>query len=358
MKLCRQKRPHLFLKSLYLRHFRNYEEASFSFGQNLNVIFGENAQGKTNLLEAISIVSTGRSFRTQHFSEIVKEGKKFFYIEAEILRDEVSHLVKISFEGNLKRLHLNASEFNTLIPLLGTFPSILSAPEDMDLVTDSPACRRRFLNLHLAQSDPLYVHHLTRFWRAMKQRNCLLKMKSLDTLDYWEKEMALSAEYIYRARKMFLGNIQGSFNEKTKMLTSNMEEVEIRFQPTYAPDSASYQELLKKMRNKEKDLGFTQYGPHRDDAQFLIQEKPAKTYASEGQKKTLVTALKIAEWEYLKEKTSILPFMAIDDFGGTLDGMRQASLSRYLLSLGQVFLTMPYRPEIFPDACFHHIQTR
>lgn len=319
------------------------------------MIFGENAQGKTNLLEAISLISTGRSFRTQHFTEIIQEGKPYFYIEAEAIRDGVSHIIKIAFDGNTKRLTLNATEFGTFGPLLGAFPSILSTPDDTELITNSPAHRRRFLNLHLAQSDPLYVHHLTRYWRAMKQRNCLLKMKSFDSLDCWEKEMAYSAEYLFQARKIFVSTIKQTFNEKAKMLSSNDEEVEIRFQPSYAPNATAYEEQLKKMRTKEKDLGVTQQGPHRDDLVFLIQEKSAKTYASEGQKKTLVTALRIAEWELLKQKISDLPIMAIDDFGGTLDMSRQFLLSQYIPSLGQVFLTTPLSPDIFTDAVWHQI---
>ncbi len=267
----------------------------------------------------------------------------------------MAQTVKISYDGVAKRLQLNANEYPSFTPLLGAFPSILLAPDDIELITHSPAHRRRFLNLHLAQSDPIYVHHLSRFWRAMKQRNCLLKSKSLDTLDCWETEMAHSAEYIFHARKGFLANIKESYNALANTLSSHAETVEIRFHSTYLPQASGYEQQLRKMRNREKELGVTLQGPHRDDLFFLINTKMAKDFASEGQKKTMVTALKLAEWQHLSSQTGASPFMAIDDFGGTLDRNRQNHLSLSLQSLGQVFVTTPASPDIFPEAHHFHI---
>lgn len=355
MKLRLQKRLCLFLKHIYLRFFRNYEDSEVTFGPGLNVIHGENAQGKTNLLEAISLISTGRSFRTQHLSELIQEGKTHFYLEAEIVRDQVVQFIKLSFDGINKQLNLNANKYPTFTPLLGAFPSILSAPDDTDLITNSPANRRRFVNLHLAQSDPLYVHHLSRFWRAMKQRNCLLKSKRMETLDCWESEMGQSAEYIFGARNGFLDQLQGSLETQSKLLSSGTETVEIRFQPTYPQQSAAYQLQLKKMRSREKEIGVTLQGPHRDDLTFQINGKSARSFASEGQKKTIVTALRLAQWQHLFKQIETPPLMAIDDFGGTLDIHRQKHLSRFLKTTGQVFLTTPTCPDIFSEASLLHI---
>lgn len=283
-------------------------------------------------------------------SELIQEGKPHFYLEAEIVRDQVAQTIKLSFDGTHKRLQLNANEYPTFTPLLGSFPSILSAPDDIDLITNSPSYRRRFLNLHLAQSDPLYVHHLARFWRAMKQRNCLLKSKKLETLDCWESEMGQSAEYIYGARKDFLEQLKESLEIQGKHLSSEMESIEIRFQPTYPQPSSAYQSHLKKMRNREKEMGATLHGPHRDDLTFQINAKPARSFASEGQKKTIVTALRLAQWQHLHRQIETPPFLAIDDFGGTLDTQRQKHLSRFLTTAGQVFLTTPACPDIFSGA--------
>jgi DNA replication and repair protein RecF len=344
------KRPCLFLRSIYLRNFRNYEEAEIAFGPSLNVIFGNNAQGKTNLLEAISILSTGRSFRTQHLSEMIKEGQSFFYLEAEVIRDQISHQVKIFYDGKTKKLQLNATEFSSFAPLLGTFPSIFCLPDDIDLITDAPSYRRKFLNLHLAQSDPLYVHHLARFWRAMKQRNCLLKAKKDDTLDYWEEEMSLSSQYIYEKRTQLLDQLKQTFDLHNNQLSKNRENVEIVFLPTYPMEAKNYKLHLKKMRTKETILGTTLHGPHRDDLTFLINKKNARTFGSEGQKKTVVMALRFSQWINLKEKIEAAPFFGIDDFEGTLDTERQKYLNEFLQSMGQVFVTTPSQPLLFAQS--------
>lgn len=322
----------------------------------MNIIYGNNAQGKTNLLEAVSLLSTGRSFRTAQLSDLICEGNSFFYIEAEIVRDDVTQTVKIYFDKTSKKLQLNATEYPLFSPLLGMFPSILLSPEDPDLVDSSPALRRKFLNLHLAQGDPLYVHHYFRFWRAMKQRNCLLKMRSLETLDIWETQMAQSAEYLFQSRRQFLGDLKGILEDQSKKLTSGAEVAEIRFLSTYPPEMASYSQLLKKMRNREKEIGQTLQGPHRDDLAFHINEKPAKSFASEGQKKTVAAALRFAEWQLLEKKTGAKPFMIIDDFEGTLDLQRQRHFSDFLKNLGQVFVATPLAPKIFQNACRLYIE--
>jgi len=355
------KKQPLLLKTLYLRNFRNYEEGSISFGPHLNIIFGDNAQGKSSLLEAISLISTGRSFRTQHLSEIIQHGKDAFFLEAEVVRDQVPQTIKLSFNGQTKKLTLNANEFSTFAPLLGAFPSVFSLPSDRGLITESPSYRRRFLNLHLAQSDPLYVHHFARFWRAMKQRNYLLKEKKMDALDCFETEMALSAQYLSHARRTFLGDLKNPLKEQGKNLSGCEEIMEADLLSTYPTDAKSYEKQLQKMRRREKEIGQTLQGPHRDDLALLINKKPAKTYASEGQKKTMITALRLSQWKHLANQIEDLPFFAIDDFEGMLDPSRQAYLSAFLQSMGQVFLTTPLDPKKLPfgadspKTCFHKI---
>ncbi len=325
------------------------------FGPSFNVIFGSNAQGKTNLLEAISLVSIGRSFRTQKFNEIIRDGASFFYIEAEIIRDGVSQKVQMTFDGTAKKLQLNANEYTTLSPLLGSFPLVLSTPEDMNLTTDAPATRRRFLNLHLAQSKPLYVHHFSRFWHAMKQRNLLLKSKQLKSIECWEHAMAESAEHISKERQSFIQKLQEPLQKEHYNLTQNEELAEIKLQSSYPSSAPVYLEALKKTRLKERDLGVTLHGPHRDDLLFFIQSKPAKFFASEGQKKTLITALRFAEWKHLSLQMDDKPFMGLDDFCGMLDLNRQKYLKDALQSMGQVFMTTPTQPIDFPSAHFLHV---
>lgn len=336
------KKKSVHLKALYLRNFRNYKEAEVHFSERLNVLYGDNAQGKTNLLEAIYLVATGRSFRSQSLSELIHSGESFFFIEAQIVRDGVSQTVKISFDGQNRRIQLDGNSYPSFHPLLGILPSVLYTPYDIELITGSPTERRRFLNLHLAQSDPLYVHHLTRYWRAMKQRNNLLRSQSKESLDCWEIEMARSAEYIGNARQEMVAELKAPLEQQSRKLTQKEETHELHLQIS-APKS--YLQQLQKNRVREMELGLTLTGPHRDDLTVSIDGKSARLFASEGQKKTAIAALRLAEWERLSKQIGAPALMGFDDLGQHLDDTRQKLLKSSLDELGQVFITTPHIPK-------------
>lgn len=330
------------VKSLYLRNFRNFKQAQIEFGRSINQISGKNAQGKTNLLEALLLLSTGRSFRTQHLSELIFEGEAFFFLEAVIIQSGIEQTLRVSFDGLTKKAEINATRFASFQPLLGILPSTLFAPQDLDLVMGSPICRRRFLNLHLAQSDPLYVHHLIRFARALKQRNCLLKNAALQGIEVFEQEMAPSAAYLYEKRSSLLNELNLSLQETCPLLSS--ERLQLRYfpsQPTTAPLKESYLVQLQKNRSRERQLGITLTGPHRDDVLLLLEQKPARLYASEGQKRTAIAALRLAEWRRMAKQIDLTPLFGIDDFEMHLDIDRQGLFKKALDNLGQVFITTP-----------------
>ncbi len=335
------------LKKLYLRNFRNYAEAEVEFSPRLNVFYGENAQGKTNLLEAIYLVSTGRSFRTQNLSELIRLGEPFFYLEAHAVRDGAEQTLKLSFDGQTRRLQMDGNSYASFHPLLGTLPSVLYTPQDTDLISGAPALRRRFLNLHLAQSDPLYVHHLARFWRAMKQRNCLLRSKHPETIEIWENEMAASGAYLHQARGAMLEEIKDPLLVESRRLSGEKEAHEMRFHPTFSP--ATYLSQLQRSRPREKELGATLSGPHRDDLSLWIEGKEARLFASEGQKKTAIAALRLAEWSRLTARIGSPALLGIDDLGLHLDEARQKWLLGALHRLGQVFITTPYLPSSWSE---------
>ncbi len=341
----------MHLKALYLRNFRNYAEAEVLLSPRRNVFYGDNAQGKTNLLEAIYLIATGRSYPPQHLSQLIRETESFFFIEAEIFRDGVSQTIQITFDGQNRRVQLNGNAYTSFHPLLGILPSVLYTPYDIELITGSPAERRRFLNLHLAQSDPLYVHHLTRFWRAMKQRNCLLRAKSAASLDCWEAEMVQSAAYIVQARQEMVDELKTPLEKQSHHLSGGHEIHALHFQIS---QSKNYLQQLQRNRSREMELGMTLSGPHRDDLSLLIDQKPARLFASEGQKKTAIAALRLAEWERLSKRVQVPALLGIDDLGLHLDETRQKLLQSSLDQLGQVFITTPHRP--FADGHALHIQ--
>ncbi len=344
------------LQHLYLRNYRNLEEASLSFGPKINLFCGNNAQGKTNLLEAISLISTGRSFRTQHLAELIREGAAFFFIEAQIVRDQVVQIVRLTFDGQVKKVECNRSTYPSFQSLLGLLPSILFAPTDIDLIMGSPAVRRRFLNLHLAQSDPLYFHHLLRFWRAVKQRNTLLRAFSSDGIDCWEHEMAASAAFLFEKRTELLEELNEGLKTSCKELSG--EQTEAQFspsQPVHQPIIDSYLAQLQKNRTREKQFGLTLTGPHRDDFTLLIDQKPARLYASDGQKRTAIAALRLSEWQRLQKQIEACPLFGIDDLEVHLDQERQNLFRQSVQKLGQVFITTPQTAPAWPEAKLHSV---
>lgn len=330
---------HLYLKSLYLRDFRNFSEKEFHFSPGINQIHGPNGLGKTNLIEAISLITTGKSFRSAALTEMIKDQNSFFYIEAEIEQNQITQTICLHFDGKNKKLKINSTSYVSFLPLLGNFPIILHAPQDSSLIEGSPILKRRLVNLHLAQKDPLYIHHLTRFERALTQRNLLLKSKQEETLFCFEKEMTKSALYLLEKRKEWIDHLNPYLRKYGEKLSGKEEKHELRYTPSFSED---YEEKLIKNRKKELFLGQTLIGPHRDDFSFWIDDKMAKAFASEGQKKSTIASLRLAQWDLLKDHFEQKPFLAIDDFGISLDGSRQANLYEKLESLGQVFITSPH----------------
>lgn len=339
----------MYLEHLYLHNFRNYEKVSISFSPDLNWILGENAQGKTNLIEAIYFLSTGKSFRTNRLSDLIRYGQPFFYIEAHFAKEGLSQCVKISFDGQMRKMQYNQTTYPHFSNLLGLLPSVLFAPEDVSLISGSPAERRRFLDLHIAQMDPLYVHHLTRYFKAMKQRNHLLRHKSEAAIEMWEYAMAFSASYLIQKRLESTQALNAPLKEKMLQTSDGRDTLEIHYQSTlHSPQpegkedfAAFISQQFQKNRKRDMYLGNTLIGPHRDDILFNINGKLAKTFSSEGQKRCAVATLRLAEWERLKQTTQSPPLMSVDDFGVHLDPKRRQLLKDQMQGLGQVFLTAP-----------------
>jgi len=324
------------LERVYLRNFRNYSRAEVSFLPGVNLIQGENAQGKTNLLEAVFLLSTGRSFRTQHLSEIIAHGETFFYLEADFIRDGISQTLKLSFDGRCKKLEYNSTSYSHFMPLLGLMPTVLLVPEDIALVAGSPAERRRFLDLHIAQSDPLYVYHIARYYKAMKHRNHLLRQKKTDAIESWEEIMKGATAYIQQKRQELLLALETPAGEALRELSSDADLLAFSYEPSLIKD-------FPESRRKEMLLGTTLLGPHRDDFSLLIAGKEAKLFASQGQKRCLVASLRLAQRAHLHTVHAAAPLLSIDDFGVHLDEKRSAKLLSMLFGQDQkqVLITSP-----------------
>lgn len=335
----------MILHSLYLHHFRNYEEISFDFSPHFNLLTGSNAQGKTNVLEAIHYLMTGRSFRSHQSQELIQAQSHAFYIEAQFSKHGVKQTLKISFDGHERKMTLNHTPLPGISSLLGIMTGVISTPDDIVLVKGAPFERRQFLDMQIAQSDPLYVHHLSRYARAVRQRNLLLKARQGLTIESWEHEMSRSAAYIYSQRERAINGLRAHCQGVYQTLTKEMESLEIDYKNNH-PSQLSLEHcqewmvnLFRKQRTREMLLGYTLSGPHKDDLLFCVDGKDIRRYASEGQQRSYVLALRFAEWERLKNETNERPLMLVDDAGLSLDSQRQKELKGLLSTLGQVFIT-------------------
>jgi len=339
------------LKKLYLHHFRNLSQVEITFSPGVNWITGKNAQGKTNLIEALYLLSSGRSFRTPHLSQLIQKGAGYFYLEAEIEKAGVVQTLKISFDGENKKVQYNASQYSHFTPLIGLVPHVLYAPEDIALITGAPCFRRKFINLHLAQYDPLYLHHLARYHKAMRQRNELLRKKTEETIEPWEISMAHSAQYLMEKRQLFIQQLRAPLQNYMNALSSETDHLEIQYQSSLPlSDQETLLKQWQKNRSKELYIGSTLYGPHRDDLYFAIGDFSAKSFASEGQKHSIIASVRLAQIEHLQKYSDSAPLFSVDDFGAHLDQTRQENFQRKLSELGQIFLTSPEATaQIFPE---------
>ncbi len=332
----------MLLEKVILSNFRNYAREEITFDSGLNCIQGDNAEGKSNLLEAIYLISTGKSFRTNQLHELIRYSEKEFQIEAHFSKEGITNSLLITYGTSGRKLLHNQTPYSSFLPLLGILPCILIAPEDISILTGGPSERRRFLDLHLSQMDPLYIHHLGRYHKAMKQRNALLKAGEETGLSPWEQIMAFSAAYLIEKRAETLKLLQSPIDHTISLLSEKRETFSWIYENSLkvvTPDEIL--NLLKKNRKKELLLGNTLAGPHRDEILFFIQGQEIKTYCSEGQKRSCITALRLAEWKRFKEFFGYPPLLGIDDFGVHLDEKRTVLLNQALQNLGQTFLTAP-----------------
>ncbi len=329
------------LTKLHVRNFRLYTEVTHEFCPDVNLFYGSNAQGKTTLLEALHILMIGRSFRTMQNRELIRHGADHFYIEAHFVKEGLEQRLKLSSDGKERKIIHNHTEFPKLSQLIGLIPGIVMTPDD-DLVKGPPHGRRLFLDIQISQADSFYLQALSRYQRALQHRNALLRSAQLKTIDSWEFEMAQTAAYLTQKRDETIQNLRERSQEIYHVLTGKKEAFEIRYQTKAAPlDDVQkyYLDQFQRQREREMVLGNTLHGPHRDEILLMLDGQEARSYGSEGQKRTCVAALRLAAWQRLKSLIDTEPLMLIDDMGSQLDKERQHHLLDYLSTLGQVFIT-------------------
>ena len=333
----------LQLHSLRAVDFRNYERIDLSFQEGVSLFYGANGQGKTNALEAIALFITGRSFRTSRLTELVRHSAQSFVVELVYSRCDVRHTLRIASDGTGRRIWSDNTLLSSTQQLLGLVPGVVYSPADLDLVKGAPAQRRRYLDVHLAQADPKYVVHLNRYTRALKQRNHLLRSRSAATLSTWEHELARSGCYLRRRRQEAVDELEPLVRTAFCQLGFPEEELNLRYIGGEVDESALI-ERLAASRTREFEFGHTLVGPHRDDLRLFCHGHAARLYASEGQQRGLVLALRMAERERLARRCQLDPLFILDDALASLDETKQRNLVDMLGGWGPVFLSSPERP--------------
>ncbi|MCL5738334.1 MAG: DNA replication/repair protein RecF [Bacteroidetes bacterium] len=338
------------VKKVQLTNFRNHSESSLEFTGGINIITGANAQGKTSILEALSYVCLTKSFLQQSDSTVPKFGTEAFTIDATIETDRniVNH-VRVAFEtGAGKKYFWNKNEIKKSADVIGMFPIVVLSPGDFALTGGAPSERRKFVDIVLSQISRSYLEELIEYRRALKQRNkVLLDGKINNTLDgdllaAWTDALVAHGTRVIIKRGEFVREFQDTFANAYTSLVEYGEVPKLVYEPSFAADGDIFEVFHKALRNLskvERARGSTLAGPHRDDIGFILNDMPIREFASQGQHKTFLVALKIAEFHYIKAMLSETPAMLLDDVMTELDYTRAAKTIRAISGLGQTFIT-------------------
>lgn len=314
---------------LELYNFRNYENEKVLFGDEVNIIYGDNGMGKTNILEAVYYFSYGRSFRSSG-REVIKEGEKEGKIALSFKNGERDYDSEINFlSGKRKEIYLNEIELKKTSQLLGNFICVLFTPDEMSIIKGMPDVRRRFMDSSIMPLRPQFIKELITYRNIIAQKTALLKSKNYSTLDVWNEKLSESGSKIMLMRSSYIKRIEEKAASLQKDISSEKEILSVRYNPsvkigeTLEETKENFISKLEEYKEKEKENFFCMAGVHRDEIDFNINGKPLKTYASQGQIRTAVLCLKSAQMEIIKEETGDYPVMLLDDILSELDKKRR-----------------------------------
>ncbi|MDW8309088.1 MAG: DNA replication/repair protein RecF [Verrucomicrobiales bacterium] len=333
--------PGVHLARLRLRNFRNYRRLDVEFVPGFHLLLGGNAQGKTNLLEAIYLMATLRSFRGVGSAQLIRHGEKAYFVGGTVLGPE-RHEIKIYWSATVRNVSLDGRPVRRITDYLGTLRAVVFCTEDLLLVKGPARVRRRFLDLLLAQTQPGYLPLLQRYMVAVRSRNALLRHSPVDetALEVFTAQVVRLGSELIRQRRELLPRLAPLVAQAHHRIAQSGEELQVEYDPAVRNDFAVE---LAKSRARERAYGTTLVGPHRDELRLLLDGRPAAQFASEGQKRTLAIALKMAQAELLTAVHGSAPVLLIDDVMGELDVKRRSGflplLERSRQTSGQVFMT-------------------
>ena len=310
-----------------LKNFRNYELLSLRFDKSTNIFYGDNAQGKTNILEAVYLSGTTKSHRGTKDKDMIQFGANESHIETIVEKNGIKYQIDMHLKKNSpKGIAINKIPIRKASELFGIINIVFFSPEDLNIIKNGPGERRRFIDLELSQLDKVYLNNLSNYNRIVNQRNHLLKeidynKGALETLDIWDIQLIQYGNKIIERRQKFIEKINKIISNIHKKLTGNREDIKIVYEPSNG--ALSFEQAL--LKNKEKDLRIksTSVGPHRDDIAFLVSDIDIRKYGSQGQQRTAALSLKLSEIELVKQSIHDTPVLLLDDVLSELDKHRQ-----------------------------------
>ena len=322
----------MHIKTIQLKNYRCYEQAEIRPCEGVTALVGGNAQGKTNILESVVLCATGRSHRTSKDAELIRWGAQDAHVYVAAERIDGSHEVELSLRpGVRKGISICGKKAARSGELMGHVSAVLFSPEDLRMVKDGPAERRRFIDMELSQMRPAYYYELQRYNRAVTQRNCLLRdviegKTSRETLMAWDMQLAESGAAIIRARRGFLDKLAVVAAENHRELTEGVETLQLQYAPGGPEDEQGYLEALEKTMDMDIRRGSTGTGPHRDDLIFLVNDRDARAFGSQGQQRTVALSMKLSELRVMKDEMGEWPALLLDDVMSELDPVRRRAL--------------------------------
>lgn len=320
----------MIIKKLELCNFRNYKRETFIFDSETNVLYGDNAQGKTNVLESIFVAGTTKSHKGSKDREMIRMSNDEAHIRMFVDKDGISHKIDIHMKKNAsKGIAIDGIPTRKSSDLIGLINIVFFSPEDLSIIKNGPSERRRFINLELCQLNKLYLFNLTKYNKILQQRNNLLKQigfnpELMDTIDVWDQQLEKIGRVIISDRRQFIEKLNRITKEIHLKLTGEKEILEIVYDPNTTEDLFAEQLFLS--REKDIALKTTNTGPHRDDILVRINESDVRKYGSQGQQRTAALSLKLAEIEIVKKVAKVKPILLLDDVLSELDRKRQNTL--------------------------------
>ncbi len=336
----------MIIKKLRLHNFKNFKDRGFEFALGINALTGNNGVGKTNVLDAIYMLAFGKSYFHLTLSQIIHHGEDSFSIKGFFQNKNTEENILLKYKsGEKKQLIRNNKAYDKLSDHIGLIPVVMISPYDRDLISESGEVRRKFVDKSISQFDKEYLADLTAYYKILSQRNRLLKYFALNntfddsTLEVYSDQLAALGQKIYEKRKVFLKKFIPFLKEKYAWLSSQSEDVDIQYQTGL--DKKNLKDLLKESLDRDRLLQHTTQGIHRDDFVFLINGYPIKKFGSQGQQKSFLIALKLAEYEMLKKEKNRSPILLFDDIFDKLDPVRVSRIVKWVedKTFGQVFIS-------------------